>query len=114
MAEYPDSYRLWLATLSIMPKPSTISGFVDQRVLNTCKKTPAQNRKGLRLPQIGAIHAIHAHWSVSHEPATIVMPTGTGKTEACSQSWFPPSAPRCWSSYQPMLFEPRSRISSSR
>ena len=36
---------------------------------------------GLRPPQIGAIHAIHARWSVSSEPSTIVMPTGTGKTE---------------------------------
>jgi superfamily II DNA or RNA helicase len=36
---------------------------------------------GLRNPQIGAIHAVHAHWSVSDSPATIVMPTGTGKTE---------------------------------
>lgn len=40
-----------------------------------------QGIKGLRGPQIGAVHAIHAHWSVSQEPATIVMPTGTGKTE---------------------------------
>jgi superfamily II DNA or RNA helicase len=36
---------------------------------------------GLRTPQIGALHAIHAHWTVSDEPAMIVMPTGTGKTE---------------------------------
>lgn len=36
---------------------------------------------GLRKPQIGAVHAVHAHWAVSDEPATIVMPTGTGKTE---------------------------------
>lgn len=36
---------------------------------------------GLRKPQLGALHAIHAHWSVSDETATIVMPTGTGKTE---------------------------------
>jgi hypothetical protein len=41
----------------------------------------ARNIKGLRVPQIGAIHAVHAHWAVSGEPATIVMPTGTGKTE---------------------------------
>ena len=40
-----------------------------------------QGIKGLRGPQIGAVHAIHAHWSVSEEPATVVMPTGTGKTE---------------------------------
>ncbi len=42
---------------------------------------PAHNILGLRNPQIGAVHAVHAHWSVSNATATIVMPTGTGKTE---------------------------------
>ena len=37
--------------------------------------------KGLRPPQIGAVHAAHAHWVISNKPAIIVMPTGTGKTE---------------------------------
>jgi superfamily II DNA or RNA helicase len=37
---------------------------------------------GLRSPQIGAIHAAIAHWRAQDDPATIVMPTGTGKTEA--------------------------------
>jgi superfamily II DNA or RNA helicase len=41
----------------------------------------AENLPGLRKPQIGALHAVHAHWSVSNSPATVVMPTGTGKTE---------------------------------
>jgi superfamily II DNA or RNA helicase len=36
---------------------------------------------GLRPPQIGGLHAIGAHWSLHSQPATIVMPTGTGKTE---------------------------------
>lgn len=38
---------------------------------------------GLRTPQIGALHAISAHFAVgtSFEPATVVLPTGTGKTE---------------------------------
>ncbi|WP_185145157.1 DEAD/DEAH box helicase family protein [Chryseobacterium viscerum] len=36
---------------------------------------------GLRPPQIGAIHSIQAHWSISTKPAVIVMPTGTEKTE---------------------------------
>ena len=36
---------------------------------------------GLRPPQIGALYATLAHWSVSSSPATVVMPTGTGKTE---------------------------------
>lgn len=40
-----------------------------------------QERIGLRRPQMGALHAIHAHWSTSKEVATVVMPTGTGKTE---------------------------------
>lgn len=36
---------------------------------------------GLRPPQIGALHSILAHWSISNKPALVVMPTGTGKTE---------------------------------
>lgn len=52
--------------------------------LNTFRfaaEDPANKIIGLRKPQLGALHAIHAHWSVSNEIATIVMPTGTGKTE---------------------------------
>ncbi len=41
----------------------------------------SKTNRGLRPPQIGAVHAILAHWAVSHQVATIVMPTGTGKTE---------------------------------
>ncbi|PRY34924.1 superfamily II DNA or RNA helicase [Spirosoma oryzae] len=37
--------------------------------------------KGLRKPQIGAIYSTLSHWTISKDPATIVMPTGTGKTE---------------------------------
>lgn len=36
---------------------------------------------GFRVPQLGALHAISAHWSISSDPSIIVMPTGTGKTE---------------------------------
>lgn len=36
---------------------------------------------GLRPPQIGAVHAALAHFSVHRSPGTIVLPTGTGKTE---------------------------------
>jgi superfamily II DNA or RNA helicase len=45
------------------------------------EEDPARHITGLRGPQIGAVHAVHAHWSASNAPATIVMPTGTGKTE---------------------------------
>lgn len=36
---------------------------------------------GLRPPQIGALYAILAHWKITNEPASIVIPTGLGKTE---------------------------------
>lgn len=36
---------------------------------------------GLRPPQVGALHASLGHWRASSKPATVVMPTGTGKTE---------------------------------
>lgn len=37
--------------------------------------------QGLRPPQLGALHAAQAHLSVHRTPATVVLPTGTGKTE---------------------------------
>jgi superfamily II DNA or RNA helicase len=45
------------------------------------KDQPERGIKGLRAPQIGAVHAIHAHWSAHEDPGIVVMPTGTGKTE---------------------------------
>ncbi|MDP3849630.1 MAG: DEAD/DEAH box helicase family protein [Luteolibacter sp.] len=43
--------------------------------------TSSPDNLGLRPPQLGGLYATLAHWSNSAEPATIVMPTGTGKTE---------------------------------
>lgn len=45
---------------------------------------PEVDQPGMRAPQLGAIHSISAHYSVDRalEPATVVLPTGTGKTEA--------------------------------
>ena len=45
------------------------------------KENRERGIKGLRRPQIGAIYATLGHWEVSNETATLVMPTGTGKTE---------------------------------
>jgi hypothetical protein len=45
------------------------------------KDQPESGIKGLRTPQIGAVHAVHAHWAAHEDPAIVVMPTGTGKTE---------------------------------
>lgn len=35
----------------------------------------------LRTAQLGAIYSLMAHWSLSNDVATIILPTGTGKTE---------------------------------
>jgi superfamily II DNA or RNA helicase len=38
---------------------------------------------GLWAPQLGAIHSVIGYWTTGEmDPATVVMPTGTGKTEA--------------------------------
>lgn len=39
------------------------------------------SENGLRTPQRGALLSTFSHWSKSSVPATVVMPTGTGKTE---------------------------------
>ncbi|HEU5168115.1 MAG TPA: DEAD/DEAH box helicase family protein [Chitinophagaceae bacterium] len=76
-----------------MPKPLKVSttdtALWEKRceeVRNSWKdkfyfKEEKEPEPGLRPPQIGALHAVLAHWKVTHSPATIVMPTGTGKTE---------------------------------
>jgi len=58
------------------------------------EENEAKGIKGLRSPQIGALHAIHSHWVVSEDPATIVMPTGTGKTETMLSALVSKSCPK--------------------
>lgn len=42
----------------------------------------AEGQPGLRRPQLGAVHAVLGHWTTGRaQVATVVMPTGTGKTE---------------------------------
>lgn len=42
----------------------------------------AAGRVGLRRPQIGALHAVLGFWTTrTNQPATVVLPTGTGKTD---------------------------------
>lgn len=36
---------------------------------------------GLRVPQFGALSSIRASWTISNDAITIVLPTGTGKSE---------------------------------
>lgn len=53
----------------------------DQFSFRAERREAGGDKPGLRPPQIGALHAIGAHWSLSSATATVVMPTGTGKTE---------------------------------
>jgi superfamily II DNA or RNA helicase len=39
------------------------------------------NGESLRPAQVGALYALLSHWSLSSDVATVVLPTGTGKTE---------------------------------
>jgi superfamily II DNA or RNA helicase len=45
------------------------------------RENPDKQIDGLRPPQIGSIFAAQAHWTVNVGPATVVLPTGVGKTE---------------------------------
>ena len=46
------------------------------------REDAASGKNGLRLPQIGAVHAVLGYWTTgSTNPGTVVMPTGTGKTD---------------------------------
>jgi superfamily II DNA or RNA helicase len=84
----PDAERVDLSASEWMKHPAFITAVTAQEAVRSWHSAFSyiqedQDRRivGLRAPQIGALHAVHAHWSVSDATATIVMPTGTGKTE---------------------------------
>lgn len=56
-----------------------ISTWVDK--FKFIKENEQANIKGLRPPQVGALHSILAHMQNAEDKAIVVMPTGTGKTE---------------------------------
>lgn len=64
-------------------KEAVVSSWIDSFRFRTEERDPngVITRAGLRPPQIGALFAIGSHWSIGSQPASIVMPTGTGKTE---------------------------------
>ena len=60
-------------------------------------------RQGLRRPQLGAVHAVLGDWTTGrYEPATVVMPTGTGKTETMVAFWSRRRSSGSSSSFLPM------------
>lgn len=77
-------HGIWLQHPDIKDTPSGLADAAReswQGAFHFVEEDTSTGVIGLRKPQIGALHAIHAHWSTSTECATVVMPTGTGKTE---------------------------------
>ncbi|WP_028061008.1 DEAD/DEAH box helicase [Candidatus Solirubrobacter pratensis] len=70
----------WVTSERVSDPEDVRTSLAGRFVLRT--EDAAAGEPGLRIPQAGALHAILAHWSTgSNEPATVVLPTGTGKTE---------------------------------
>lgn len=63
------------------PVRAVIDSWRNQFSIIREREINGQERSGLRPPQVGALHAALAHWTVTNDLGTIVMPTGTGKTE---------------------------------
>ena len=67
--------------LNMIPKRLTSDDIANSwKGLFQFKKETCSS-KGLRSPQIGALHALLGHVEDGDESAIVVMPTGTGKTE---------------------------------
>lgn len=70
----------WLGGRTTHAPESVRESFLD--TFQFLEEDPACQRPGLRRPQLGALHAALAYWTTGKtDPATVVMPTGTGKTE---------------------------------
>lgn len=70
----------WIGQSStVRSSPGEVLGSYEN-ALGFNEGTPG--RPGLRSPQLGAVHAVLGYWTTRRAtPATVVMPTGTGKTE---------------------------------
>jgi superfamily II DNA or RNA helicase len=79
----------WLA----VPDPTDPDG-VSESHLNAFRFRSPKTGLELRPPQSGAVHSVLGYWTTApSEPATVVMPTGTGKTDTMV-SIFVATAPR--------------------
>lgn len=80
----------WIKHPDGTPAPATQAEYEAQAASALASWTNAFRHKpedtanhidGLRPPQIGAIYAVQSHWTINEDPATVVLPTGVGKTE---------------------------------
>ena len=83
--EYQDSWR-WLAPKPPRPQDARNLPQVCESVIASWEgaftfREASHSSAGLRTPQLGALHALVGYWTARDDVATIVMPTGTGKTD---------------------------------
>ncbi len=93
LLDLPDGARIPCEQLRWMPGRSALAEVsaadpraVRDEVLASWQgqfefRAASADTPGLRGAQLGALHGLLAHWSMSDETATVVLPTGTGKTD---------------------------------
>ncbi len=70
----------WIGDNAMIPPDRVLDSLEGK--FRFAQENLAKNRMGLRGPQVGAVHAVMGYWTLKQNlPATVVMPTGTGKTE---------------------------------
>jgi hypothetical protein len=70
----------WAGAITVCEPAAVINSWADSFAFRAADASTG--RAGLRAAQIGALHAVLGYWTTRPtEPATVVMPTGTGKTE---------------------------------
>jgi superfamily II DNA or RNA helicase len=73
----------WAVVTAEIAGPFCILGLVTQpyfhRHAPEIRLVLGSIASGLRKAQLGAAWALGSHWTISHAPAQIVLPTGTGK-----------------------------------
>lgn len=76
--EVPDAS--WLGGRELTTSMSVLQSYSG--AFSFILEVPASGVQGLRRPQVGALHSVLGYWTTGRaDPATVVMPTGTGKTE---------------------------------
>ena len=70
----------WLGERTLSEPARVVTSF--DGVFSFVIEDRGAGRSGLRRPQLGALHSVLGYWTTARtEPATVVMPTGTGKTD---------------------------------
>lgn len=76
-----DGRAVWRGPEPELPHPAEVLESLDGR-FRYLEMSEHGSRPGLRTPQLGAVHAVAGYWATAPtQPATVVMPTATGKTD---------------------------------